>query len=82
MSFRYNIPTSILSAILREKVHFVEVVCCCLLTCNSVVNMVVMGLVTPQAMFDGHVYHWYHAKVPFYNVLWEYLCFGCCLHNN
>ena len=34
-------------------------VCCCLQICNSVVNMLVMGLVHTWAKFDGHIYNGY-----------------------
>ena len=48
-------------------------VCCCLQTCNLVVNMVIMGLALGQSlMFISITGILLYAKVcPFYNVLWE-----------
>ena len=48
-------------------------VCCCLQACNSVVNMLVMGLVLwPSLMFISITGILLYAKVsPLYNVLWE-----------
>ena len=48
-------------------------VCCCLQTCNSVVNILVMGSVLGQSLMiifsKGNLLY---AKVsPLYNVLWE-----------
>ena len=48
-------------------------VCCCLQTCNSVENMLVMGLVLGQSlMVISTMGILLYAKVfPLYNVLWE-----------
>ena len=65
-----------LSGYLRYKEKHVKDVCCCLQTCNSVVYVVVMGLVLGQSLMvisttDILLY----TKVsPLYNVLWD------CLH--
>ena len=50
-------------------------VCCCLQTCNSVVNVLVMGLVLGQRlMVISTTSILLYAKVsPLYNVLWEYI---------
>ena len=57
-------------------------ICCCLQTCNSVVNILVMGLVLgPNLMVISLMGIQLYAKVsPLYNVLWEWLC--CCLQVN
>ena len=57
-------------------------VCCCLQTCNSVVNMLMMGLVLePSLMVISIMGILLFAKVsPLYNVLWEWLCY--CLQVN
>ena len=48
-------------------------VCCCLKTCNSVVHVVVMGLILGQGlMVISTMGILLYAKVsPLYNVLWE-----------
>ena len=48
-------------------------VCCCLQTCNSIVYVLVMGLVLGQSlMIISTVGILLYAKVsPLYNVLWE-----------
>ena len=48
-------------------------VCCCLQTCNSVANVLVMGLVLGQSlMITSTMGIQLYAKVsPLYNVLWE-----------
>ena len=43
-------------------------VCCCLKTCNSVVNILVMGLVLGPSL--KIIYICYIKKSPLYNVLW------------
>ena len=57
--------------VLLEK--HVKDVCCCLQTCNSVVYVVVMGLVLGQSlMLISTTGSLLYAKVsPLYNVLWE-----------
>ena len=60
--------------ILREK-HGKHILirCCCLQTCNSAVNILVMGLVLgPSLMVISITGILLYAKVsPLYNVLWE-----------
>ena len=48
-------------------------ICCCLKTCNSVVNMLLMGLVLGQSlMIISTTGILLYAKVSLlYNVLWE-----------
>ena len=48
-------------------------VCCCLQTCNSVANVLVMGLVLGQSLMVISITGiLLYAKVsPLYNVLWE-----------
>ena len=58
---------------LRYREKYVNDVCCCLQTCNSVVYVAVMGLVLGQILVviytTGTLLY---AKVsPLYNVLWE-----------
>ena len=41
-----------------EKTFLLAVgVCCCLQAYNSVVDMLVIGLLNTWAKFDGHIYH-------------------------
>ena len=58
---------------LRYREKHVKDVCCCLQTCNSVVYVVVMGLVLGQSlMVICTMGIRLYAKVsPLYNVLWE-----------
>ena len=63
-----------------EKIFELAVgVCCCLQTCNSVVKILVMGLVLGQSLMvistmDTLLY----AKVSLlYNVLWECIVVVC-----
>ena len=58
---------------LRYREKHVKDVCCCLQTCNSVVCVVVMGLVLGQSlMVIPTMGILLYAKVsPLYNVLWE-----------
>ena len=58
---------------LRYREKHVKDVCCCLQTCNSVVYVVVMGLVLGQSlMVISTMGSLLYAKVsPLYNVLWE-----------
>ena len=58
---------------LRYREKHVNNVCCCLQTCNSVVNVPVMGLVLGQTlMVISTTGILLYAKVsPLYNVLWE-----------
>ena len=55
-----------------HKLHCSDV-CCCLQTCNSVVYVVLMGLVLGQSlMVISTMGILLYAKVsPLYNVLWE-----------
>ena len=52
---------------------------CCLQTCNSVVNMVVMGLVL-GAKFDGIIYHCCPVTMQKYPVFIMYCEVCYCLH--
>ena len=55
-------------------------VCCCLQTCNSVINMLVMGLVLGPSLMVISITGvlLYFAKVsPLYSVLWGLLLFTC-----
>ena len=59
---------------LRYREKHVKDVCCCLQTCNSVVYVVVMGLVLGQSLMvilftTGMVL--YAQICPLYYVLWE-----------
>ena len=58
---------------LRYQEKHVKDVCCCLQTCNSVVYVVVMGLVLGQSlMVISTMGILLYAKVsPLYTVLWE-----------
>ena len=58
---------------LRYQEKHVKDICCCLQTCNSVVYVVVMGLVLGQSlMVISNAGILLYAKVsPLYNVLWE-----------
>ena len=53
---------------LKKHLKLAVGVCCCLQTCNSVVNVLLMGLVPRQSFMSILLY----AKVsPLYNVIWE-----------
>ena len=58
---------------LRYREKHVKDACCCLQTCNSVVYVVVMGLVLGQRlMVISTMGILLYAKVsPLYNALWE-----------
>ena len=66
------IPTSVFE-ILREtwKRHLAVGVCCCLQTCNSVINMLVMGLVLGSSLMVISIMgNLFFSKVsPLYNVI-------------
>ena len=51
---------------------------CCLRSCKSVINMLIMGLALRQSLMVLPTS--YNSILPLYNVLQECLC--CCLHVN
>ena len=65
--------THYLLGCLRYREKHVKDVCCCLQTCNSVVYVVVMGLVLGQSlMVISTTGILLYAKIfPLYSVLWE-----------
>ena len=58
---------------LRFREKHIKDACCCLQTCNSVVYVVVMGLVLEQSlMVISTMGNLLYAQVsPLYNVLWQ-----------
>ena len=58
-------------------------VCCCLQTCNSVLNMLIMGFGLRQNLIvisTTGILLYAKVHISLYNVLQESLC--CCLHVN
>ena len=73
LCFFTYISTRILREIWKKTFELAVGLCCCLQTCNSVENVLVMGLVLgPNLMAISVTGILLHAKVsPFYNVLQE-----------